>query len=87
MTIFADDQVVVAQYEEDLNYILRELENEYEETGLNIDLYCLELSYGQLKDLKTEENFKIKLNQTRSCIKLCAMEQSCNTKDVNNHIL
>lgn len=35
---FADDQVVLAQYEEDLSYMIRKLKDEYKEAGLEINL-------------------------------------------------
>ena len=35
---FADDQVVIAQDEEDLSYMMRKLKEEYEDAGLEINL-------------------------------------------------
>jgi len=60
---FADDQVVMAQDEEDLSFMVRKLEEEYTKNGLEINLKKTEYlatTEEEVRDLEVDENRQIK---------------------------
>lgn len=58
---FADDQVVIAQDEEDLSYMVRKLKEEYSKVGLQINFDKTEYltTEENVEDLAIEENLEI----------------------------
>lgn len=60
---FADDQVIIAQDEEDICYMLRKLTEAYKEAGMEINYKkteYLETNSDLIKDLEVEDNIVIK---------------------------
>ena len=60
---FADDQVVIAQDEEDLSYMVRKLNEEYTKMGLEINIKKTEylaIRDEETTDLEVDENVKIR---------------------------
>ena len=60
---FADDQVIVAGCEEDADYMLRKLEEEYDRWGLNINLTKTEY----LKVEEQTEDPELHIHEIKRC--------------------
>ncbi|XP_044755011.1 uncharacterized protein LOC123313964 [Coccinella septempunctata] len=62
---FGDDQVIIANCEEDIDYMLRKLKEEYEKWGLNINMKKTE--YLHIGGEQEEEDPSLQLREIRSC--------------------
>lgn len=60
---FADDQILIANCEEDVDYMLRKLKDEYEQVGMRMNLTKTEY----LRIGKEDEDPELQLRQIRKC--------------------
>lgn len=82
---FADDQVVMAQDEEDLSYMLRKLNEEYEKVGLEINLKktMYMTTEEDTADLQIEDHLEIKGTNNFKYLGFTLSKNATTEEDIN----
>ena len=86
---FADDQVVIAQDEEDLSYIVRKLNEEYTKMGLEINIKNTEyltIRDEETTDLEVDGNVKIRGTDKFKYLGFTLSKQGTTEEEIKNRL-